>query len=67
MTFIGHYTRKSPCNTAILKLLTRDRSVKFSHMVAAGAVESVYYRCTIYLDHDGSDPTYTDLIGWNII
>ena len=41
-TCIGHYTRKSPGNTVILKLLTRDCSVKFSRMVAPGVIELVY-------------------------
>jgi len=39
MSFIGHYTRKSPHNRVILGLLTRDRSVKFSRMVAPGVIE----------------------------
>jgi hypothetical protein len=43
MTFIGHYMRKSPCNIVILRLLIRDRSVKFSRMVAAGVIGSVYW------------------------
>ena len=38
-TFINHYMRKSPCNIVILILLTRDGSVKFSRMVAAGIIE----------------------------
>jgi len=41
-TFIGHYMRKSACNTVILKLLTQDCSRKFSRMVAPGVNESVY-------------------------
>ena len=43
MTFIGHHTHKSPCNTVILSLLTRDRNVIFSCMVAAGVIESAYW------------------------
>ena len=46
-TFIGDYTRKSPCNTVILKLLTRDRSVKFSRMVEPGITQSVYLATAI--------------------
>ena len=41
-TLIGHYTCKSPCNTVILRFLTRDRSVKFGVMVTSGVIEYVY-------------------------
>ena len=48
-TFIGNNTRKSPCSRVILRLLTQDRSVKFSHMVAIGVIESVYSTALTYV------------------
>ena len=41
-TFIGDYTRKPSFNTVIRRLLTQDRSVKFSCRVAPGVKRSIY-------------------------
>ena len=43
---------KLPCNTVILRLLTQDCSMKFSHKMAPGVIESVYWGFSWQLSPD---------------